>query len=298
MKINMLRLLFVHLIFFSVWVGIAQEKTPFASYEFSKDQTYLDTLAILQNKGDSRDNLLTIIKWGIRHKDFETVIASFNKLVEAGYGTANLHYKLAGAYGIRIDELTKIKALPYVNLMKTNFIKAHQLDPLHSPTLEALTRIYAKLPGFLGGDFEKANKYAQLLFEISPVEGLLAKGFVLESRGNRDEAIEEYQKAFEKLTFLTPCNVQKNEVYFKNRNKNLSYQIASLGIEFNLDTSISICALEYYLDSFDVYSNLPKEWVYYKLALLHKKQNNNEKVELNKSLALKINPKFKPALDL
>jgi len=294
----MLRLLFVHLFFFSVWVGIAQEKTPFATYEFSEDQAYLDTLTILQNKGDSRENLFAIIKWSTRHKDFETVIASFNKLVDAGYGTADLHYKLAGTYGIRIDKLSKIKALPYVNSMKINFIKAHQLDSLHLPTLEALTRIYAKLPGFLGGDFEKANKYAQLLFEISPAEGLLAKGFVLESEGNRDEAAKKYQRAFEKLTFLNLCDGQKNEAYFKNKSKNLSYQIASLGLEFNLDTSIAICALEYYLDSFDAYSNLPKEWVYYKLALLHKKQNNNKKVELNKSLALKINPKFKPASDL
>ncbi|MDG1263383.1 MAG: hypothetical protein P8N57_02170 [Flavobacteriaceae bacterium] len=294
----MLRLLFVHLIFFSVWVGIAQEKTPFATYEFSEDQAYLDTLTILQNKGDLRENLFAIIKWSTRHKDFETVIASFNKLVDAGYGTADLHYKLAGTYGIRIDELSKIKALPYVNSMKINFIKAHQLDSFHLPTLEALTRIYAKLPRFLGGDFEKANKYAQLLFEISPAEGLLAKGFVLESEGNRDGAAKKYQRAFEKLTFLNPCDGQKNEAYFKNKSKNLSYQIASLGLEFNLDTSIAICALEYYLDNFDAYSNLPKEWVYYKLALLHKKQNNNEKVELNKSLALKINPKFKPALDL
>ena len=294
----MLRLLFVHLIFFSVWVGNAQEKTPFATYEFSEDQAYIDTLTILQNKGDLRENLFAIIKWSTRHKDFETVIASFNKLVDAGYGTADLHYKLAGTYGIRIDELSKIKALPYVNSMKINFIKAHQLDSFHLPTLEALTRIYAKLPGFLGGDFEKSNKYAQLLFEISPAEGLLAKGFVLESEGNRDGAAKKYQRAFEKLTFLNPCDGQKNEAYFKNKSKNLSYQIASLGLEFNLDTSIAICALEYYLDNFDAYSNLPKEWVYYKLALLHKKQNNNEKVELNKSLALKINPKFKPALDL
>ena len=294
----MLRLLFVHLIFFSVWVGNAQEKTPFATYEFSEDQAYIDTLTILQNKGDLRENLFAIIKWSTRHKDFETVIASFNKLVDAGYGTADLHYKLAGTYGIRIDELSKIKALPYVNSMKINFIKAHQLDSFHLPTLEALTRIYAKLPRFLGGDFEKANKYAQLLFEISPAEGLLAKGFVLESEGNRDGAAKKYQRAFEKLTFLNPCDGQKNEAYFKNKSKNLSYQIASLGLEFNLDTSIAICALEYYLDNFDAYSNLPKEWVYYKLALLHKKQNNNEKVELNKSLALKINPKFKPALDL
>ncbi len=255
----MLRLLFVHLIYFSIWVGITRGKTPFATYEFSKDQAYLDTLAILQNNDDSRDNLFTIIKWSTRHKDFKTVIASFNKLVEAGYGTANLHNKLAGAYGIRIDELSKIKALHNVNSMKTNFIKAYQLDSLNLPTLEALAGIYTKLPRFLGGDFEKANKYAQLLFEIIPAEGLLAKGFVLESEGYRDEATDKYQRAFEKLTFLNPCNVQKNEVYFKNKSKNLSYQIASLGLKFNLDTSKSICALEYYLDSFDAYSNLPKE---------------------------------------
>lgn len=292
------RLFLAHLFFFSLWMGVAQEKTPFSTYEFLKDQVYLDSLTILLNKGDSKDNLFAIIKWSTQHKDFETVISSFSKLVEAGYGTANLHYKLGGAYGIRIDELSKIKALPYVNSMKNNFKKAHQLDSLHLPTLDALTRIYAELPGFLGGDFEKANRYAQLLYQISPAEGLLAKGFVLESEGNRVEATKIYRKAFEKLFFLDSCDVKKNKIYFEVRSKNLSYQIGSLGLEFNLGTQKSICALEYYLDAFDVYSNLPKEWVYYKLALLYKKQNNIKKVKINRSLALKINPKFKPALDL
>ena len=40
--------------------------------------------------------------------------------------------------------------------------------------------------------------------------------------------------------------------------------------------------------------NLPKEWVYYKLALLHERINKKEQADKYRSLALEINPKFKP----
>jgi hypothetical protein len=47
------------------------------------------------------------------------------------------------------------------------------------------------------------------------------------------------------------------------------------------------------LGQFDVYDNLPKEWVYYKLALLYGKINAEEQANLYRSLAAKTNPDFK-----
>ena len=44
---------------------------------------------------------------------------------------------------------------------------------------------------------------------------------------------------------------------------------------------------------FDVYDNLPKEWVYHKLALLFENINEKEQAEEYHSLAVKINPNFK-----
>tara|TARA_B110000971_G_scaffold210215_1_gene237195 strand:- start:248 stop:784 length:537 start_codon:yes stop_codon:yes gene_type:complete len=178
--------------------------------------------------------------------------------------------------------------------MKTNFLKAHQLDPTHTPTLTALVRIYVKLPDFLGGDLGKAKNFAKLLFDLSPIEGSLSQGFISESEGNTTQAKVQYKSAFELLPFLEVCENSSINDYFENRSQNLSYKIASIGLAFNVSSTASICALQFYVAQFDAYDNLPKEWAYYKLAMLYEKINEYDQAIQYHSLALEINPTFKP----
>jgi len=74
----------------------------------------------------------------------------------------------------------------------------------------------------------------------------------------------------------------------------LSYQIGSIGHYLNIDIQKSICALNYYLNNFNEYDNLPKEWVCYKLSLLYEKIKEKEKAVYFRNLTFEINPKFKP----
>lgn len=289
----MLRISVIYFTFFCSWSCVGQEKTPFDTYDFEADEVYLQKRSSLTKNANSVDEFEHVVQWAIQYKDFETAIVYYSKLIELKPDNAELYYRLGGVNGIRIDEISKFKALPYVHQMKTNFLKAHQLNPLHTPTLTALVQIYAKLPGFLGGSFEAAEQYAKLLFEISPIEGLLAYGFILESQDQPTEAGGKYLEAFERMSILEVCQASELKKYFDNKGRNLSYQIASIGLAFNLSAEKSICALEYYLGQFDVYDNLPKEWVYYKLALLYGKINAEEQANLYRSLAAKTNPDFK-----
>lgn len=291
----MLRISIICVAVFWSWLGTGQEKTPFATYDFSSDKTYLEKRSALEKESNSTPQYNALIRLATEYKDFETAIRYYAKSIELEPDNVELHYRLAGVNGIRIDEISKFKALPYVYAMKTNFLKAHQLDPTHTPTLTALVRIYAKLPDFLGGSLDKANNFAKLLFDLSPIEGLLALGFISESENNTTQAKAQYKSAFELLPFLDDgCENSSVNSYFENRSQNLSYEIASIGLAFNLSSLASICALQYYVAQFDVYDDLPKEWAYYKLALLYEKINEKDQAIQYHSLALEINPTFNP----
>ena len=290
----MLRISIFCIAVFWSWSAIGQEKTPFATYDFSSDKVYLEKRSALAKESNSIPQYNAMIRLAIAYKDFETAIQYYSKRIEIEPDNAELHYRLAGVNGIRIDEISKFKALPYVFAMKTNFLKAHQLDPTHTPTLTALVRIYTKLPDFLGGDIDKAKKIAKLLSDLSPAEGLLAQGFISESENNTTQAKAQYKSAFELLPFLDGCENSSVSGYFENRSQNLSYEIASIGLAFNLSSTASICALEYYVAQFDAHDNLPKEWSYYKLALLYEKINEKDQAIQYRSLALEINPTFNP----
>ena len=290
----MLRISIFCIAVFWSWSAIGQEKTPFATYDFSSDKVYLEKRSALTKESNSIPQYNAMIRLAIAYKDFETAIRYYSKRIEIEPDNAELHYRLAGVNGIRIDEISKFKALPYVFAMKTNFLKAHQLDPTHTPTLTALVRIYTKLPDFLGGDIDKAKNFAKLLSDLSPTEGLLAQGFISESENNTTQAKAQYKSAFEFLPFLDGCENSSVNGYFENRSQNLSYEIASIGLAFNLSSTASICALEYYVAQFDAHDNLPKEWAYYKLALLYEKINEKDQAIQYRSLALEINPTFNP----
>jgi len=291
----MLRISIICIAVFWSWSGIGQEKTPFATYDFSSDKAYLEKRSALEKESNTTPQYNALIRLATEYKDFETAIRYYAKSIEIEPDNVELHYRLAGVNGIRIDEISKFKALPYVYAMKTNFLKAHQLDPTHTPTLTALVRIYAKLPDFLGGSLNKANNFAKLLFDLSPIEGLLAQGFILESEDKPIQAEAQYKSVFDLLPFLDDgCENSSVNSYFENRSQNLSYEIASIGLAYNLSSLASICALQYYVAQFDVYDNLPKEWAYYKLALLYEKINEKDQAIQYHSLALEINPTFNP----
>ena len=290
----MLRISIFCIAVFWSWSAIGQEKTPFATYDFSSDKAYLEKRSVLAKESNSIPQYNAMIRLAIAYKDFETAIQYYAKLLELEPNNAEYHYRLAGVNGIRIDEISKFKALPYVYAMKTNFLKAHQLDSTHTPTLTALVRIYTKLPNFLGGNLEKAKEYAKLLSDLSPAEGYLAQGFILEYQGNTTQAEAQYKNAFDLLSFLDSCEASVVETYFDNKSANLSYELAAIGLAFNLSSTRSICALQYYLEQFDDSDNLPKEWAFYKLALLYEKINQKERAEIYRTLALEINPTFIP----
>jgi tetratricopeptide (TPR) repeat protein len=138
-------------------------------------------------------------------RDWDKAIAYYQKIKEQFPFNANYHYKFGGAMGMKAKEVNKFKALGMIGTVEEAFLTAARLDPKHIDTRWALVELYLQLPGIVGGSEKKANKYAEELFVISPVDGYLAKGRIAEYFNRYKVAEKNYKQAYtignSKVTF-------------------------------------------------------------------------------------------------
>ena len=78
----MLRISIICIAVFWSWSGIGQEKTPFATYDFSSDKVYLEKRSALEKESNSTLQYNTLIRLAIEYKDFETAIRYYSKRIE------------------------------------------------------------------------------------------------------------------------------------------------------------------------------------------------------------------------
>lgn len=148
-------------------------------------------------------------------KDWEPAIAYYRKLKELRPSEANYHYKYGGALGMLAKESNKFKALGMIGEVRSSFEKAIALNPKHIEARWALIELYLQLPGIIGGSEIKANRYADELLKISPVDGYLAKGHIAEYFARFSAAEKYYKKAVE--TGGSKTSYQKLADLYKNK---------------------------------------------------------------------------------
>ncbi|RZJ70028.1 hypothetical protein [Flavobacterium sp.] len=123
-------------------------------------------------------------------KNWEEASVYYRKLIKLRPKSAQANYKYGGALAMQASE-SKWKALGLLDDIEQAFEKTIALDPKHVEARWALVEFYLQLPGILGGSESKANKYADDLARLSPVDHYLAKGRIAEYF-NRLEAAEKY----------------------------------------------------------------------------------------------------------
>ena len=129
---------------------------------------------------------------------------------------ANYYYKFGGSLGMKAKDSNKFKALGMIGEIKASFEKAIELNPNHIEARWALIELYLQLPGIVGGSERKAQKYANELLKISPVDGYLAKGHIAEYFNQFNDAEKNYSKAIaighSKNTFQKLYNLYCNKL--------------------------------------------------------------------------------------
>lgn len=150
------------------------------------------------------------------NKSWDKAIAYYNKLKKLNPSNANYYYKYGGCLGMKAKECNKFKALGMINDIKLNFEKAIQLNPNHIEARWALIELYLQLPGIVGGSERKAQKYANELLKISPVDGYLAKGHIAEYFTRFKDAEKNYTKAIaisgSKTTYQKLADLYRNKM--------------------------------------------------------------------------------------
>lgn len=150
------------------------------------------------------------------NKSWEKGMFYYGKLKSLNPSNANYYYKYGGCLGMKAKECNKFKALGMISEIKSSFEKAIQLNPNHIEARWALIELYLQLPGIIGGSERKAERYANELLKISPVDGHLAKGHISEYFKRYKDAEKQYSKAIatggSKMTYQKLADLYRNKM--------------------------------------------------------------------------------------
>ena len=246
-------------------------------------------------------------------KDWDTAITYYEPLVEEAPSSANYHFKYGGALGMKALDISKLRALTYIDDIKEHFTRAAELDPKHIETRWALVELYLQLPGIIGGSTKKAKAYAMELQDISPVDGYLARGYVAEHEDEMDEAEALYKKAievggspttYEKLTNLyekknqpkKAINNAASSLKLHKRNQ-INYQIGKIAAEFDMESELGLASLKQYIENHSVKDGVPVRWAHFRMAQIYRNKGDKTSATHYINLALADEPDFEQALE-
>ncbi|WP_224483803.1 tetratricopeptide repeat protein [Robertkochia aurantiaca] len=257
----------------------------------------IDSLLLSQDYDRARQKLL---QW---HKndsteftmrelgDFYATIDQWEKsqeyyeiLVEEHPLNAEYQYRLGGIMAM-IAMQNKLKALPLISRIEDRFKRAAALDPKHRDSRWALIEYYLKVPGVLGGSYNKAYEVADGLGDISEIEEWLARGYIEEYRNNEQKAEELYKTAME----------YRETVGENYPRVNVHYQLGKIASRYQTELDAGIWHLNAFKDRYEPGSRVKLKWVYYHLARIYRHKGQEGIAAKYIDMALAEDPDFAEA---
>jgi len=219
-------------------------------------------------------------------KKWDEAISCYKKLTELKPDNADFNFKYGGALGMKALSVSKVQAVVYVSDIKIYLEKTLSLNPKHIEARRALVELYVKLPGFLGGDHDRAVVLSEELVNVSKVDSYLAKAFILKEGGDIVEAKDLYNKAF----------VLYNQLSESKKRNSLNYELGKIAGEMDLQSKYGLKLLDTYIQNYsykDIYS---LEWAYLRKAQIQADEKNKSEAYVAINRALSINNQFKEGL--
>lgn len=277
--------------------------TIFAQTSIEKGQTYIANKQFAKAEKEliayvtyHEDNLQAIELLGDAYghqKKWDEAATEYKKLIAAKPKSANYHYKVGGALGMKALSVNKISALGIIGDVKSSFLKAAELDASHIEARWALVELYMQLPGIIGGSKKTSLKYANQLENLSKVDGYLAKGYIYEYDDEPELAETYYLKAIEvggsitcydKLVALYEKENQPDKAIgviessgVKHQRNGLNYQIGKVCADYNVQLDKGERCLVKYIDNYSAKDGVPKAWANYRLAQIYKHKSDKKK---------------------
>jgi len=145
------------------------------SNEYAKAQFYLGRIAFDEN-------------------EYKEAIAYFEEASESDNSNSEYFTWLGNAYGMRVDEVNKLKQGVIAPRIKSNYEKAVALDPKNLDAQWGLIEYYTQAPSFMGGSFEKALSTSNTIAAFNPKEGFRAKYTIYQRQGENTLALENLEE--------------------------------------------------------------------------------------------------------
>ena len=218
-------------------------------------------------------------------KDWDASMALYKNLVLMHPDNADYSFKYGAALGMKALSISKIQSVIYISDIKKYLEKAVELEPKHVEARRVLVELYIKLPGILGGSFDKAQGFASELEDLNRVDYFLAQAFI---------AKEEEGLAESEIFFKKALEAHQNLAGYKKRNI-LNYELGKAASDYEINPQYGLKLLNEYIANYgykDIYS---LEWAYFHKAklqavLMHKSEAIKS---IDKALTLRGN--FKEA---
>lgn len=288
----------MRLVFFLMFISglvLGQEKAPFKQFDEANKKEYSSQKkAIVQSKSTALVKINLRLQLASKYKVQDDLIKALEEKIRLQGESAQLRYLLGGANGIKALQVNKMFSITYVKAMLENFKRAIILDPNHLPALEAYIESLCMVPSLIGGDIEKAKQFATQLMRLDPVQGSFALGFIASKETTDAQAKQYFSKAFNLLEQQSFCS-QNLEEYFAKSSMNLPYKIAETSTAYQLSPATGLCAINYFIEQFTPYSNIPLEWAYFQKAKLLFALGKINASRLAIKASLEINPAFEIA---
>lgn len=128
-------------------------------------------------------------------KDLDAAEEQLEKAVELADRNAEYHFTLGNLYGAQAQAVSIFSKMSYAGKVKTEFLRAVELDPVSVQYRMALIEYYLRAPGIVGGSVEKAREQAGELVKRSPYDGHLALARVAAYEKDETLAEQEYRNA-------------------------------------------------------------------------------------------------------
>lgn len=214
-------------------------------------------------------------------KKWDEALGHYKILLNHDPSNADYNFRYGGALGLKAINVSKLKAVVYIPDIKKYLEKAAELDPKHVKSRRALVELYMQLPGLLGGSEAKAQRYANELNKIAPLEGALSQAFILKQTGRDTEARSLMQKALSQM---------RNPHTTIERNY-LNYEFGKITAEYNTDLQKGIKLLDAYISNYNYKDIHALEWAYYRKAQIHALLKNKPEASkyIDRALALRSN---------
>ena len=284
--------LFFLTFFLSFLFSFSQELRSFVKYDFKNDKVYnlkLKELKDSLNKNSTSKLERKIADLAFYYKDWDTAIGFYEKIVlNAPKGDS--YFRLSVAAGRKSLEVSRLNSISYLGKTRSALLKALELQPNNPLFLRTAIEIFYEIPYFLGGDKEFAKEKAALLYELDPVEGLMAKGYLNEKEGDLVLAKLNYSKAIKLIL------KEELELVLNRERRDLAYELGRVTADFEINNELGITSLQFYLKNYNFIDNIALEWVYFNLAKISIKQKAMQKSKIYLEKALEIKPDFKQAL--